>query len=277
MKQAIWISSVAMFAAGVMIAQLKPKDPTQSPASQPPPKTASPQTYSAEQIQAGEVRFSSDCGFCHGRDAAGGETGPDLTRSALVAADTRGDKIGPVIRTGRKEKGMPSFNLSNVDLDAITAFIHSQQVKFESVAGGRRAVDPSDVATGNAEAGRAFFNGAGGCSGCHSPTGDLASIATRYQGLELLQRMLYPRGRKPPPAPAKVTLTLRSGKTLVAPLASESEFSIVVLDRSGSKHTYRKTDVKYKVDDPMSAHFAQLAKYTDADMHNVFAYLDTLK
>jgi hypothetical protein len=27
----------------------------------------------------------------------------------------------------------------------------------------------------------------------------------------------------------------------------------------------------------MSAHFDQLGKYTDSDMHNVFAYLDTLK
>jgi cytochrome c oxidase cbb3-type subunit 3 len=277
MKQVTWISSVAMLAAGVMTAQLKPKDPTQSPASQPAPKTVTTQAYPAEQIQAGEVRFSSDCGFCHGRDAAGGETGPDLTRSPLVAGDSRGDKIGPLVRAGRKDKGMPSFNLSNADLDAVVAFIHNQKIKFEGLAGGRRAVDPGDVATGNAEAGRVYFNGAGGCSGCHSPTGDLASIATRYQGLELLQRMLYPRGRKPAPAPAKVTLTLRSGKTLVAPLASESEFTIVVLDPSGSRHSYQKTEVKYKVDDPMSAHFAQLAKYTDADMHNVFAYLDTLK
>lgn len=143
---------------------------------------------------------------------------------------------------------MPSFNLSNADLDAIAAFIHNQQVKFESVAGGRRAVDPGDLATGNAEAGRAYFNGAGGCSGCHSPTGDLASIAMRYHGLELLQRMLYPRGRKPAPAPPKVTVTLHSGKTVVAPLASESEFAIVVLDPSGKQHTYQKADVQYKVD-----------------------------
>src|ERR1700733_14388960 len=72
-----------------------------SPASQPPPQTGTPQSYPPEQVQAGKPLFSAQCGFCHGRDAAGGETGPDLTRSALVAADLRGDRIGPVVRNGR--------------------------------------------------------------------------------------------------------------------------------------------------------------------------------
>lgn len=253
-----------------------PKASGQSPASRPSPKTTTAQTYPAEQIQAGEVRFTSQCGFCHGRDAAGGETGPDLTRSELVAADTRGDKIGPLLRAGRPDKGMPSFELSNADLAAVVAFIHSQKTKFEELGGGRRTVDPADLATGNVEAGRLYFNGAGGCSRCHSATGDLASVATRYQGLELLQRMLYPSGR-PAPSRPKVTVTLRSGHTLIAPLVSESEFAIVILDPSGKQHTYEKSGVKFQIDNPMSAHFEQLTKYSDVDMHNVFAYLDTLK
>src|SRR6187455_2175976 len=77
-----------------------------SPASQRPPQTATPQQYPAEQVEAGRTRFSAQCGFCHGRDAAGGEGGPDLTRSALVAADVRGDKIRPLLGTGRPDKGM---------------------------------------------------------------------------------------------------------------------------------------------------------------------------
>src|SRR5262245_16327941 len=85
----------------------------QSPASQRPPQTATPQSYPAEQIQAGQTRFASQCGFCHGRDTAGGETGPDLTRSLLVAEDVRGDKISAVVRTGRADKGMPAFDLND--------------------------------------------------------------------------------------------------------------------------------------------------------------------
>ena len=171
---------------------------------------------------------------------------------------------------------MPGFDLSDMDMGAIVAFIHDQKTKFDALGGGRRSVDPSDLATGDAAAGRRYFNGAGGCSGCHSATGDLAGITSRYQGLKLLQRMLYPSGQ-PAPARPKVTLTLASGQTIVAELASEDEFSISVLDSSGARQTYEKGAVRFKIDNPMSAHFDQLGKYTDTEMHNVYAYLETLK
>lgn len=252
------------------------RNPATTPASRPAPRTATPQTYSAEEVRNGEAKFAAQCGFCHGRDAAGGETGPDLTRSQLVADDNRGDKIGPLVRAGVPDKGMPAFELSTADLNAIVAFIHDRKTKTESLVGGRRSVDPGDLATGDVEAGRKYFNGAGGCSGCHSPAGDLAGIASRYKGLVLLRRMLYPSGR-PAPKPATVTLTLASGETIKAPLASEDEFSIAILDPQGKRQTYEKTSVKYKIDNPLAAHFDQLGKYTDADMHNVYTYLDTLK
>jgi cytochrome c oxidase cbb3-type subunit 3 len=272
MRKTVWIWSIA---AGLAMAQA-PRNPTQSPASRPVPKTETAQTYPIAQVRAGEQRFTSQCGFCHGRDAAGGETGPDLTRSKLVAEDTRGDKLGPLLRAGRPDQGMPAFKLNETDLRDIVAFIHDQKTKSEALGGGRRSVEAEDLATGNAESGRAYFNRAGSCASCHSATGDLAGVASRYKGLTLLQRMLYPGGR-PAPARPKVTVTLPSGQTVVRDLASEDEFSIVTLDPSGVRQTYEKNAVKYKVDDPLSAHFLQLGKYTDDDMHNVFAYLDTLK
>jgi cytochrome c oxidase cbb3-type subunit III len=281
MRQTILIWSAALMAAGIgagiAIGQGPPRNPTQSPASQPGPRTVTPQTYPLEQVQAGEARFTSQCGFCHGRDAAGGETGPDLTRSELVAEDLRGDKIGPLLRAGRPEQGMPAFDLSGADVGSIVAFVHDQKTKSDAVGGGRRAVDAADLATGNAAAGRRYFDGAGGCSGCHSAAGDLAGIATRYQGLMLLQRMLYPTAGRPAPARPKVAVTLASGETIAGALASQDEFTIVVVNPAGARQTYEKSAVKFKIDDPMSAHFDQLGKYTDNDMHNVFAYLDTLK
>src|SRR4029079_7083373 len=114
--------------AAVLFAQQPAQIRAPSTASQRPPQTMTPQTYPPEQIQAGQTRFSSQCGFCHGRDAAGGEMGPDLTRSVLVALDLRGDKISPVIRTGRQEKGMPAFrDLSDTDVSVIVAYIHDQK------------------------------------------------------------------------------------------------------------------------------------------------------
>src|SRR3954469_18801072 len=92
----------------------------QSPASKPRPKSATSQNYTTDQVREGEVRFGSQCGFCHGKDAAGGETGPDLTRAELVAQDSRGDKLAPVIRAGRPNTGMPSFpDLPQSELNAI--------------------------------------------------------------------------------------------------------------------------------------------------------------
>jgi cytochrome c oxidase cbb3-type subunit 3 len=182
-----------------------------------------------------------------------------------------------MLKSGRPDQGMPAFNLNATDANAVVAFIHTQKKKFETLGGGRRSVDPSDLATGNAEAGRAYFTGAGQCSTCHSPTGDLAGIAARYQGLALLQRLLYPTAGRPAPARPKATITLSSGETITGPLQTEDEFSLTILDAAGARQTYDKTAVKFKIDDPMSAHFDQLAKYTDADMHNIYRYLDTLK
>src|SRR5262249_27219913 len=180
-----------------------------SPASQRLPATATPQSYSPAQVEAGQSLFSAQCGFCHGRDAAGGESGPDLTRSPLVADDVRGDKLGPVVRSGRVDKGMPPFNLTDADLAAVVAFIHDRKAKADSQQGGRRTVEIGDLQTGKADAGKEYFNGAGGCATCHSPTGDLAGVASRLQGLPLLQRMLHP-----PKRDATVTVTLPSGETV---------------------------------------------------------------
>jgi cytochrome c oxidase cbb3-type subunit 3 len=250
-------------------------------ASQRPPATTTPQSYPAEQVQAGQPIFASRCGFCHGRDAAGGESGPDLTRSPLVAEDFRGDKVIPVIRNGRVDKGMPGFTLENHDLDAIVAFIHDQKARAESQEGGRRTVDPADLESGDADAGRQYFNGAGGCGRCHSPTGDLAGIASRLEGLTLLQRMLYPsgggRGSEPSRSPATVTVTTRSGQTTQGMLAYRDEFTIALTDAAGWYRSWPVGQVTFTVDNPLDAHAAQLGKYTDEDMHNVLAYLQTLR
>ena len=89
-------------------------------------------------------------------------------------------------------------------------------------------MDVEDLQSGNAEAGKQYFNGAGKCSSCHSPTGDLAGIAKRYQGLKLEQRMLYPEG-----ATAKATVTLASGQTVTGKLAYRDEFTIGLRDATG--------------------------------------------
>jgi cytochrome c oxidase cbb3-type subunit 3 len=277
MKRTLLTFAASVLVAACFISAQGRGGQAQSPASQRPPQTVTPQTYPPEQVQAGQSRFSAECGFCHGRDTAGGETGPDLTRSMLVAEDVLGDKIGPVVRAGRPEKGMPAFDVSDADLGAIVAFIHDQKSRAETLGGGRRSVDVADLQSGNAQAGQQYFNGSGNCSKCHSATGDLAGIASRFQGLPLLQRMLYPTSGRPAPAPGKVTVTLPSGEVVTGPLVSRDEFSITLTDPAGARRTWSTSEVKFTVEEPLAAHFEQLGKYTDADMHNVFAYLQTLR
>jgi cytochrome c oxidase cbb3-type subunit 3 len=183
-----------------------------------------------------------------------------------------GDKIGPVIRNGRPDKGMPPFDRSDQQMASLVAFIHTQQNAQHSRGGGRKGVDPSDLQTGNAEAGKKYFEGAGGCANCHSPTGDLAGIASRYKGLELEQNMLYPRHAK-----SKVTVILPSGETVIGTLAYRDEFTIALTDSTDTYRSWRTRDVQYKIDAPMNAHVEQFSKYTDADIHNLMAYLQTLQ
>src|ERR1700730_8481107 len=109
-----------------------PAAPRPRGASERPPQTVTPQAYPQEQVKAGEPLFLARCGFCHGPDAAGGETGPDLTRSTLVAEDVRGNKVIPLVREGRVDKGMPAFSLPDTDLAAIVAFIHDRKTTAES-------------------------------------------------------------------------------------------------------------------------------------------------
>lgn len=247
------------------------------PTSPKQARSAAKKTYSVGLVEQGGALFRQDCSFCHGRDATGGESGPDLTRSKLVAADVNGEKIASVVRNGRPDKGMPPFDRSAQQIASLVAFIHTQQLAAQAVGGrrgtgGRKGVDPEDLQTGNAEAGKRYFEGAGGCVNCHSPTGDLVGIASHYKGLELEERMLYPRHAK-----SKVTVTLASGREISGTLAYLDEFTIGVLNADGVYQSWRTRDVKYKVDAPADAHVDLFSKYTDDDVHNLMAYLQTLR
>jgi cytochrome c oxidase cbb3-type subunit III len=232
-----------------------------------------PKSYPPALVQSGRALFRQDCSFCHGRDAGGGESGPDLTRSKLVTEDVDGDKIGVVVRNGRPDKGMPPFDRSDQQIASLAAFIHTQQSRALSRgSGGRKGVDAVDLQTGNAEAGKQYFEGIGGCSGCHSPSGDLAGIASRYRGLELEEQMLYPRHAK-----SKVTVKLSFGQTITGNLAYLDEFTVGLIDSTGAYRSWRTSDVQYKVDTAVDAHVELFSKYTDADIHNLMAYLQTFR
>jgi len=226
-------------------------------------------SYPAALVQSGDALFQQNCSFCHGRDAGGGQGGPDLKHSKLVTEDVDGGKIGSVIRDGRPQKGMPHFDFSDPQIASLIAFVHTQQ--NNAITRGRRGVDVSDLQTGNAEAGRRYFSGAGGCAACHSPTGDLAGIASRYAGLVLEQRMLYPKDTK-----STVTVTLASGQTIKGTLEYLDEFTVGMIDPMGVYRSWPTGDVRYNVDARLNAHVELLNKYTDEDIHNLMAFLQSI-
>ena len=235
-----------------------------------------------EAAERGRKIFVPTCGFCHGNDAHG-KSGPDLVRSPAVLHDNKGDVIGPVIRNGRPERGMPAFSgLSAEQIADISTFLHSRAADVSN----RFAYKIGDLITGNAQRGAAFFNGEGNCASCHSASGDLAHVATKYEPVELQRRMLYPApnlldvflGRPTAPsAPVKVTVHLASGQQVSGTLDHLDEFTIAMHDSTGWHRSFSRDAVTADVQDPRAAHEALLPKYTDQTMHDVLAYLETLK
>jgi cytochrome c oxidase cbb3-type subunit III len=226
-------------------------------------------------VDRGQKLFVANCGFCHGTGAQGGDSGPDLVRSPLALDDERGDKIGPVILQGRAVKGMPAFHFSADQIQDIAAFLRARQ----QAAIDRNAYTILNLVTGNREKGREYFNGAGRCNTCHSPTGDLASIGKKYDSITLQSRFLYPRPRSGEKQyRPQVGVTTPSGELISGTLEYIDDFTVSLRDSAGEYHSFsRELQKKIQIRDRLAAHAELLKKYTDADMHNLLAYLVSLK
>jgi cytochrome c oxidase cbb3-type subunit 3 len=226
-------------------------------------------------VGRGATLFKSSCGFCHGNDATGARA-PDLLRSAIVVHDDHGNLLGPFIRNGRPDKGMPSFTtMKDDEIADIVAFLHNQQIESLHSNRVRRDYPLARLLTGNAQAGKAFFDGAGECSRCHSLTGDLAGIANKYSPIDLQQHMVYPGSRKKSVKTAVVTL--KDGARFEGAVVDEDDFNIGITCQDGWYRSWPLADVTVEIHDPFEAHRELMNKYTDAEMHNLFAYLETLK
>jgi cytochrome c oxidase cbb3-type subunit 3 len=224
-------------------------------------------------VERGRSQFKSSCGFCHGDDATGNRA-PDLIRSAVLSHDTNGDQLGPVIRNGRPDQGMPAFStLSTEQISDLVVFLHSQANAALQSNRVPRDYPLAKLLTGNAQAGKAWFQGAGGCGACHSPTGDLAGVARKYSPLDLQQRFLFPGGR----AKMTATVTPRDGQAVEGTVEHNDEFEIAIRGKDGWYRSWPRSEVKVEIRDPLAAHRALMEKYTDRDIHDVFAYLETLK
>ena len=275
--------AVALLAAGaVCLCAQEPPTPPANPAAAIAGAKEDPAA-----VARGAKAFGTYCAGCHGPTGRGGPGAPDLVRSLLVLDDEKGILIAPVIRDGRPDKGMPKLNLTEPQISDIVAWLHVQTY----AAGHRTTYEFKDVLTGDPAKGKAYFNGAGGCSSCHSPTGDLAGFAGKNDPISLQSRWLLPRsprrrgGRgssnsaESSGTALTAKVTLPSGETVSGTVEHVDDFTISLRDSKNQYHSFtRNGDTpKVEVTDPIQAHTDLLRKYTDADIHNVTAYLATLK
>ena len=220
----------------------------------------------------GRAVYTRHCINCHGSTAKGTDRGPDLIRSTVVLRDRLGNGIGPAIKPSANHQAA----LSQTEIVELSHFIHQ---RVEAVASNRNPRGPLPVLTGDPEAGRTYFNGAGRCSTCHSPTGDLAGIATRIADpANLQQRWLFPELRRDGGKQVEVTVAVGQQQPITGALVRMDDFFVSLREASGEYRAFnRSPNVKVSVQDPLAVHHELLDRYTDDDMHNLTAYLARLK
>src|SRR5256884_3920891 len=237
-----------------------------------------------EQVAHGQQVFRSNCSFCHGSDARGGETGPNLVRAQLVLADQQGELITPIVQNGLPAQGMPKFSLSAADIVAIAAWLHSQPLS------DRGTPSMLHILVGNVKEGEAYFNGAGDCAQCHSVTGDLAAIGARHEP-KTIQNLIVSGGggrsfgrrsagaAAPKVPPTTVTVTLPSGQTITGDLDHISAFVVALRTPDGTYRSFARHDAipKVVVTNPLQRHIDMLSQWRDSDIPNLTAYLLTLE
>ncbi len=233
-------------------------------------------------LERGKALYGVNCQFCHGSDARGGEGGPNLIRSEVLLLDQNGERLTPVVQKGFPDRGMPAFPLTAAQVSDIAAYIHSFRVGGYDVSRMR----PESILVGDAKAGEAYFKQK--CASCHSVTGDLKGVGAKYSDPKTLQNALVMpggrggrggRGASSSVPPTTVTVTTAGGQKDEGRLIRIDDFLVSVAHADGTERTYRREgDVpKVEIHDPLQGHKDLLTVYTDKNIHDLTAYLVTLK
>src|SRR3954454_3881488 len=235
--------------------------------------------YAPEAVNRGLTAYNSTCGYCHGARGKGGQAGPDLVFSGVTLHDEDGVQLAKHVR-GPEHSKVAKVEVSDSQMADIAAYLHSRVV----YASGRGNVRLAEVLVGSAKDGEQYFNGAGGCNKCHSPTGNLKGVGAKYDVATLQDRLVMPRagrggfGGAPELAPY-ATVTLPSGETVKGDPVRVTDFDVVIRLADGSTKTWARNRgiPKVEITDPLQAHLDLMTRLSDTDMHNLTAYLATLK
>lgn len=234
------------------------------------------------QIERGRSLYSVSCTACHGGDLRGGQLGgPNLLRSAVVLGDDLADQLGPILQGGRADKGMPPIPTAPDDVKALAAYLHS----VLATARGQGAPPPGppvvlNIVVGDPAAGATYFSAK--CASCHSATGDLQGLATRIPDPKAIQNLWVAGGSGRGNATRRtvtVVVTLPTGVKAEGRLIHLDDFIVTLAAADGRVRSFRRDGEvpRVEVTDPLAGHRALLPTLTNKDMHDVTAYLVTLK
>lgn len=231
----------------------------------------------------GRTVWAADCIQCHGTQARGTDQGPNLVRSVLVLHDRVGSDLGPFLKKGHPTmSGRPSASLTEAQVADLAHFLRQ---RINDTLRGSPIFREGDVVTGDAKAGETFFNGPGACATCHTASSrSLRGIATRIPSpIDLQQRWLFPgtargRGAGPAPDPVTVTVTPASGPAITGAMVQIDDFYVTLRDSANAIRVIKRAPgMKVVKNDPLRAHHELLDRLTDKNLHDVTAYLVTLK
>ncbi len=284
------LSAGAILVASAMAQNPTPPVPAAATPAEPPARRVRPQAYPTRPpadpaaLARGRALYGVHCNFCHGSDARGGEGGPNLLRSQLVLSDRSGETIAPVVQNGRPDQGMPKFPMTLAQISDIAAYIHSFKVGGYDIS---RMV-PLSILVGDAKSGAETFRSK--CGSCHSVTGDLKGIGARITDAKTLQNNFLMPGvgggfggpQRPVLThvpPTTVTVTLPSGEKVEGVLGRIDDFVVTLRQTDGVTRSIRRDGdtPKVEIHDPLQPHKDLLPTYTDKEIHDLTAYLVTVK
>ena len=270
-RRSRWVSACSAISALIVVTSYGASAQRRDYPNRPPADPAA--------VERGKALYGVNCQFCHGADTRGGDSGPSLLRSSIVLDDQHGELMAPVVRAGRP--GMPKFTLTDDQIADVAAFVHT----FRAAGYDESRVKPPSIVVGDAKAGEAFFGAK--CGSCHSAAGDLRGIATKIAEPRVLQQTwLLPgsgagRGGPPPVQlkPTTVIVTLASGEKVEGRLDRVDDFIVALTTADGTHRSFSTNGdtPKVEIHDPLQPHKDLLRTYSDTDIHNVTAYLVTLK
>lgn len=255
-------------------AQVPAPSPSIGPRAQAGPPDRPP--VDAAAADRGRVLYGVECITCHGSTARGTAVAPSLIRSIVVLNDRYGSLLVPFFQKGHPlQSGRASASLTSADAVDLMHFLRQ---RINDTLRGSPVFTVGDILVGNARAGRAYFEGDGGCTACHSATGDLAGFATRVPApVDVQQRMLFPL-RRAGSSEITAVVSRPGAPPLAGTLVQEDDFFVAVRDEAGVVRVVRKlAGVAVEVTDPLRFHREVLNRLTDKAIHDLVAYLVTLK